>query len=320
MSEQYLIYGLEMSPYSVKVRSWFRYKQIDHVWVQRSMARMPDFQALAKLPLIPLVQCPEGEVLQDSTPIIETLEQRHPQPPMQPASPVLAFLSAMLEEYADEWLNKPMFHYRWSRPMDQDSAALRIAREQMPGQPDEALAPVVDFLRTRMVPRLAFVGSHAGTASLIEQSFHEVLALLESHLATRPYLFGGRPCLADFGLYGQLRELASDPTPGLVMRECVPAVMAWLARMEAPVAEGEFETEATLLPALRPLIEEQVGGYFLPWSQANEQALAQGQTEFSVTLAGRPFSQQVQKYHARSLAALRQKQAGLSLPVWVPVA
>src|SRR5690606_7394947 len=146
----------------------------------------------------------------------------------QPASPVLAFLSAMLEEYADEWLNKPMFHYRWSRPMDQDSAALRIAREQMPGQPDEALTPPVDFLRKRMVPRLSFVGSHTGTASLIEQSFHELLAVLEKHLATRAYLFGGRPCLADFGLYGQLRELASDPTPGTVMRECVPRVMAWL--------------------------------------------------------------------------------------------
>ena len=58
------IFGIELSPYSVKVRSYFRYKRIPHEWVVRDAARMAEFQKYAKLPLIPLVVTPEDEGLQ----------------------------------------------------------------------------------------------------------------------------------------------------------------------------------------------------------------------------------------------------------------
>ena len=74
----YRIFGAEISPYSVKVRSYFRYKGIDHEWVVRSQASMPEFQKHAKLPLIPLGVTPEDKGIQDSTPIIEKLEAANP--------------------------------------------------------------------------------------------------------------------------------------------------------------------------------------------------------------------------------------------------
>jgi len=36
MAESYRIFGAEMSPYSVKVRSYFRYKGIPHQWILRN--------------------------------------------------------------------------------------------------------------------------------------------------------------------------------------------------------------------------------------------------------------------------------------------
>ena len=39
MTQNYRIYGSELSPYSVKVRSYFRYKEIPHQWIPRSTAR-----------------------------------------------------------------------------------------------------------------------------------------------------------------------------------------------------------------------------------------------------------------------------------------
>src|SRR5262245_48903415 len=68
---RYRIFGSELSPYSVKVRSYFRYKGIPHEWVVRSAANMDEFRRHAKLPLIPLVLAPGGEAMQDSTPILE---------------------------------------------------------------------------------------------------------------------------------------------------------------------------------------------------------------------------------------------------------
>jgi len=308
----YRIFGVEASPYSVKVRSYFRYKRIPHQWLIRSAATEAEFQRHAKLPLVPLVLTPDGAALQDSTPIIERLEGVHPEPAVQPVDPALAFLSALIEEYADEWGNKPMFHYRWTYPADQDSAAERIARGMMPGVAEDAVLSAIAAVKTRMVPRLAFVGSSTATKDTIEGSFHRQLAILERHLERRPYLFGGRPALADFGWYAQLYQCSTDPTPGAIMRARAPRTLAWIARMLDPVAAGEFETWSALAPTLTPLFRDEIGATFLPWSVANARALAANEKTFTTTLEGRPFTQETQRYHAKSLAALRAKYAALA--------
>ena len=53
-------------------------------------------------------------------------------------------------------------------------------------------------VRARMVDRVWFVGSNAVTAPQIEAGFQEMLGLLDTHLATRPYLFGGTAGLRRF--------------------------------------------------------------------------------------------------------------------------
>jgi hypothetical protein len=55
-----------------------------------------------------------------------------------------------------------------------------------------------------------------------------------------------------------------------------------------------------------------LGRYFLPWTDANSRALQTGAAEFTVDLAGRAYVQPPQKYHAKSLAALRARRAGVS--------
>ena len=312
MTPMYRLFGMELSPYSIKVRSYLRYKGIPHEWIIRSTATQAEFDRHARLPLVPLLLAPDGSAMQDSTPIIEALEQRHPTPSIHPPDPALAFLSALLEEYGDEWGNKPMFHYRWWYPADQESAAERIASAMMPGLEADALANAAAAVRGRMTGRLSFVGSSAATKELIEASFRRALQLLEAHLATRPYLFGRRPAFADFGVYPQLYQCLTDPTPGALMRQTAPRVTAWVSRMLEPAAEGEFEAWDALAPTLEPLLREEVSGFFLPWSTANANALAAGEKTFRVTLQGAPFSQETQKYHARSLGALRTRFAAVA--------
>jgi hypothetical protein len=156
-----------------------------------------------------------------------------------------------------------------------------------------------------MVPRLAFVGSSPATKDQIEGSFLRQLDLLEEHLAARPFVFGGRPAFGDFGLFGQFYELSIDPTPGAIMRRGYPRVLAWVERMLAPRAESGFEAWAALASTLTPLLHDEVAGVFLPWSTANARALAAGAKAFTLDLGGRPFTQETQKYHAKSLSVLR---------------
>ncbi|HSP98621.1 MAG TPA: glutathione S-transferase family protein [Candidatus Dormibacteraeota bacterium] len=311
MPDQYKIFGNELSPYSVKVRSYLRYKHIPHEWVVRTPAVEEEFGRYAKLPLIPLVVTPDGRGLQDSTPIIEQLERVFPEPSIHHPDPAVAFLSAMIEEYADEWGNKPMFHYRWFYPADQESAGERLARSMMPGLPDEQIAGGIAMIKQRMIPRLSFVGSTAATKGPIEDSYRRQLAILERHLAGRTYLFGERPAFADFGLYAQLYQLSTDPTPAALMRASAPHVAGWIQEMLGPRAEGNFEPWAALAPTLMPLLRDEIAGVFLPWSTANARALAAGEKEFTIELNGTPFTQETQKYHAKSLAALKARYAAV---------
>ena len=303
------IFGSELSPYSVKVRSFFRYKNIAHDWIARSPAVQAEFQKFAKLPLVPLVVTPEGEGVQDSTPILERFEVSTPEPSTVPEDPALAFVSALLEEYGDEWGNKWMFHYRWRYQPDCWATAERIALQMMGAQGPLAVAQARTAVAERMTGRLGFVGSSDRTQPVIEDSFKQALALLDRHLATRPYLLGGRPAMADFGLWAQLYEAATDPTPGAIMRASAANVMAWVQRMVSPKAEGAFETWPALSSTLMPLLKEEVGALFLPWSVANSAAIAANARTFDVALGGIAWSQEPQKYHARSLAEIRRKHA-----------
>jgi glutathione S-transferase len=305
----YRIFGSELSPYSVKVRSFFRYKNIEHDWIPRSPAVQAEFQKYAKLPLVPLVVTPDGEGIQDSTPILERFEASHPEPSVTPDDPALAFVSALLEEYGDEWGNKWMFHYRWRYQPDVWSTAERIARQMMETQGTLAVAQARAAVAERMMGRLGFVGSNDKTQRLIESSFAKALGLVDAHLASRPYLLGGRPAMADFGLWGQLYEAATDPTPGAIMRASAPNVMAWVQRMMSPTEESGFETLSALAPTLRPLLAQEVGALFLPWSLANAAAIGRGDKSFTMSLGGAEWTQEPQKYHARSLAEIRRKFA-----------
>jgi glutathione S-transferase len=312
MADEYRIIGAEMSPYSVKVRSYFRYKGLPHQWILRNAASQAEYEKYAKMPIIPLLVTPEGTGIQDSTPIIDQVEKLHPEPSIHPRDPVAEFVSMLMEEFGDEWGNKWMFHYRWARDVDQRSSSGRIARMRAPGASEQEVAALAEQVRVRMVERVWFVGSNELTASQIETGFVDMLGLLEKHLSTRAYLFGARPAFGDFGLWGQLYELWTDPTAGALIEGSAPRVLDWIHRMLWPRATGEFETWPTLAPTLMPILTEQIGRQFMPWTLANEKALADKQEEFAVALGDKIWIQKPQKYHARSLGMLRAKYAGLA--------
>ena len=306
-SNTYTIFGVEESPYSVKVRSYFRYKQIPYEWKGRQQD--PEtYSRHARLPLVPLVVTPQDTAMQDSTPIIETLEQEFAASTIYPDDPVSRFISDLLEEFGDEWGNKWMFHYRWAREIDQIGCATRLVLSSSPTSEGAQLNTMIQNLRERMVNRVWFVGSSDQTGPQIEASFQAMLKLLESHLSSRAYIFGARPAFADFGLWGQIYNANRDSTPAQFVRSA-PNVQAWIERMLNPTNDGPFEPWSNLESTLVPLLTDQVGSIFLPWSVANSEAIAGSAEEFDVQLGSGTWVQKPQKYHARSLQALRTKYA-----------
>ena len=307
--DEYRIFGNELSPFSVKIRSYFRFKGVPHRWIVRNADSMAEYQKFAKIPIIPLVVTPDEQALQDSTPIMERLDEIAPEPSTHPSDPVARFVSILLEEFGDEWGNKWMFHLRWAREEDCLSAAGRAATMMAPKGNEEARLAVRAQFMERMRGRLHFVGSNEVTGPQIERSFLAGLAQLEAHFENRPYLFGGRPSWGDFGLWGQIYNAWTDPTGGAWIEGSAPNVLDWIHRMTWPTILGDWEDWASVESTLAPFLAEQVGALFCPWTVANAAAFAAGDESFSVELSGESFTQQPQKYHAKSLAVLREKYA-----------
>jgi len=308
--EHYVIIGRPESGYSMKVRSAMRYKGLSHEWMDRCLRNEKLYQAHAQVQLIPLVFLPDGTAVQDSTPILERLEADHPSPSLHPTDPGTRFLSELLEEYGDEWVNKLMFHHRWGYRPDQRHRSGTLARGMLEGHPLRVFAPIAArFIVRRMIPRMSFAGANENNAPILVESFTSLVSILEKHLRHRPYLLGRRPAFGDFGLWGQLHQAYIDPTCGAHLKDRGPAVVSWIERMLDPKDEGDFESLAALEPTLRPLFEREVGAKFLAWDGANEAALAAGQQQTELTMDGHLYYQRTFKYPARTLSILRRKFA-----------
>ncbi len=312
-STRYCVVGQNGSPYSVKLRAVMRYRRLPFDWVLRTERNMAEFAAVKPL-LMPLIRFPgEAQWRIDSTPIIEDLEQRHPgQRSVLPASSGRAFLAYLIEDFADEWLTKAMFHYRWAADADIRYASVWIADDCFPDHKGDARAVAAERFATRQIERMPLVGCTRQNAPIIEASYTRTLDLLETHVGLHDYLFGSRPSLADFGLFGQLKTLATDPTPLAIMRERAQRTESWTRQLDdASGLEGEWYPAHVALPEATVGLLRLAAETYLPFLVANAGAIERGDEQVEVTLLGRTYAQAPFGYQQKCLAALRRRFASL---------
>jgi len=157
------IVGVPGSPYSRKLRAVLRYRRIPHAWMLPGSAEtraLPE-PRVALLPRL-ILSADDGvlEARVDSTPLIRDLETSYRGRSVVPPDPAMAFLDALLEDYADEWLTKAMYHYRWAFAADVARAAVILPRWlQTNMSEDQAVSLGRDFSE-RQTARLAVVGSN----------------------------------------------------------------------------------------------------------------------------------------------------------------
>ena len=313
MASQFRLLGLEASPYTMKVKSYLTFKGIPFDWVIRSINNEKLFQDHAKVQLIPLIFFPSGEVMHDSTLIIERLEKEYSNNSIHPKDPALWFLSCLFEEFGDEWCNKLMFFQRWFYAADAKATSLRLANDRLHGKWWRPLArPIIaHLLKRRMVPRLVYSGANETNIPQLKQSFKNLTALLETHFQSRTYLLGERPSFGDFGLWCNLYEAWTDPTANAYLEANTPKLVTYIKRMLAPKIEGDFETLEMLEPTLKPILAQEMATRFLPWMAENHRAWHADETQTSLTMNGIHFQQKTFKYQAGTLDELRRKFSAL---------
>lgn len=301
----YRLFGAETSPYSVKVRSFLRYKGVDFEWVGRSASTEEEFSALAKVPTVPLLISPNRPANQDSTSIIAVLENDFSEPSAVPDDPACAALALLLEDYADEWLNKVMFFHRWGQKPDREAAGERTMEQLLDGNLPRAKKKTRDQIIKRMRERLPLVGIEKKNEKFLKASFERFFTLLNAHLEKTLFLFGGRPSAADFALAGQIQQLMIDPTPSDWLQANAPFVVAWSEFMDAPKPGGPFKPLEELQETLLPLFKDELAVTYLPWALANMQAATDKADRAVLKLDGKPYEQVTQHYAARAFKSVK---------------
>lgn len=314
-----VIGGAFSSPYSLKMRAVLRYRRIPHRWVLRN-SRWDDLPP-PPVPVIPVLAWPDGaggyrDVMVDSSPQITRLEDEHHDRSLIPTDPALAFVDFLLEDFADEWVTKAMYHYRWTYEPDIEKAGQLLPLDRDLQLPDDAHTAAHDFVIERQVSRRALVGSTTANAPIIEASYRNVLDVLQAHLARRDFWFGDRPGRTDFALYGQLKPLLWwDPTPMAIAVERAPRAVNWIERIDDlawwPIdGDAGWSTLAGLDGTVRDLLAE-AGRTYAPFLLANDEALRTGADEVVCEIDGAEYRQGPFKYQGKCLQWLREAYADL---------
>ncbi len=319
-AQPFPIVGAAGSPYSRKLRAVFRYRRIPFVWLNQGSAEAASLPS-PKVSLLPrlIMNDPDGKPVArtDTTPLIRELERVVPNDrSVIPDDPALAFLDGLIEDYADEWLTKAMFHYRWAFAADVAKASTILPLWFGMQQSNEALALAAKTFSSRQIERLWVVGSNETTAPLIEDSYDRLLGILENHLQQYPFVMGGRPGTADFGLFGQLTQLALfDPTPSARTLDLAPRAIAYTDLVEdlsglEPKPDQWFGRDQ--LPSTFHDLLNEIGRVYAPFLLGNHEALTKGLEQVDCEIDGRRWTQRPFSYQGKCLNWLRDDYATLS--------
>jgi glutathione S-transferase len=267
MAQTHTLYAITHSLYSGRVRGYLIKNQIPFRELSTGHESFKaDVLPRGKLPTIPTLVTPAGEVIRDGAAIIEHFEDANGRP-CRPAGPRQQIVSALFDVIGTDGLLRPAMHYRWNFPAD-NLAFVRyhfLYSQRESPQREEKTEHMMDRMRHAAV----FFGVTDQTRDVVEALYLEYLEALNSHFERYPYLLGWRPSIGDFGLLAPMyAHLGRDPYPARLMQQRATRVYRWVERMnradqDAPEyfnAETDFladdEVPETLLAVLRVLAED----------------------------------------------------------------
>jgi glutathione S-transferase len=230
--DKYVLWGANWSLYTAKVRPYLIKKRVEYVEVSPSHPHWNDYVLPAVgYFTVPVLETPDGDIIADSTEIMEFLEPKFPNPPMLPDDKTLAALAYLIHSFGSEGLTKSAMYLRWNTSFDNRLFA-RSEFERTLGTPE--LADGFAQSMRAYLPILGVTLDH-GVDVAIETSIDKLYQALNEHFLKYPYILGGVPSLADYGLMGPLyAHHGRDPASSNALKQRAPAVYRWIETMQRP--------------------------------------------------------------------------------------
>ncbi|MBU4315841.1 MAG: glutathione S-transferase [Proteobacteria bacterium] len=232
MAEQCILYGVPFSLYTGKARSYLIKQGIPYrELVPKTEHYLNDVLPAVHRLMMPTLELPNNEYIQDSTVIIEYFENQPGITSALPETPKQKMIALLFDVMGSEGLLRPAMHYRWNFKEDNDDFLEQCFSTMIPSGIDDPLSQAKKGM-DRMRRAAVNFGAKPDSISVIESAYEELLDLLDAHFLKMPYLLGGRPSIGDFGLIAPFyAHLSRDPYPSMMMKKRALRVFRWTERM-----------------------------------------------------------------------------------------
>ena len=249
-----ILWGAPVGLYTGKVRSYLRKQGIAY---EERLPSDPEFQRQV-MPAVqrfinPVVRLPDGQLVQDTTDIIDHFEHSgQARFSVYPRGPLQRVVALAMDLLGGEGLVRAAMHFRWSY-RTQNEAFLRHEfglSFRAAGLPQAAIDQQLDGFMGYLNAYLPKLGITTQSTAAVEASYYALLTALDAHFRVHPYVLGGMPTVADFGFIANLfAHLGRDPYPSMQMKLQAPSVYRFTERMMASDADApEFPHSRAALP------------------------------------------------------------------------
>jgi glutathione S-transferase len=236
MKKQHKLHGWHLSYFAGKARCYMTYKAIPFIDEEVNLYNLTyKIYKETGARVMPVLETAEGEWLQDTRHIMDRMDARYPVPSIYPEGPVGRFVSALFEAWGDEWWMPIAMHTRWSYPENYPLFEQNAGDALLPFAPrfikNYVVANAVVKLLRSYCPRVGIIPEQF---EMMESWSVDMLAKINAHFESHPYLLGNRPYLGDFGLVGTMYgHLGRDPWPKRNWIDPLPSLRNWIDRMAA---------------------------------------------------------------------------------------
>jgi len=298
---RYTLTGSELSMFTRKLEAQLRYQGIPYEWNYKSLEKAAAIEARAGTRFIPLLETPDGWLLNDTIAIGPMLHERFIDAPVIPATPALRGACFILEDFFNHWLPRHALHSRWCYPENVVVAGERFGMNMLLGKSiDSALSDaeknqIIGFGKTMFdsfgSAACQVQGAGEDQKEAIQGDYRAMMRLLSDHFEKHDFLLGGRACLADFALVGTSKaHFLLDPEPRRWLAEQLPMLEAYVERVWNASSSSMQWLERDEIPeTLVPLLGHAQQTYHRFASQSLL-AASKGEKFFELDLGHGPFT------------------------------
>lgn len=322
----YTLIGAELSMFTRKLEAQLRYQQVPHQWQFKTVELGPSLEQRAGTRFIPLLETPDGWLINDTIAIGPMLSDRFSAVPVVPTAPEQRATCFVLEDYFNHWLPRHALHSRW---VDLDNAItvgrwfganMLLGKSVEEPLSDEEFATVSN-MGTMMRDSFGLgacdvQGAGAERAAEVKEDFQAIMAMVCRHLGAHPFLLGNKACLADFALVGPIKaHFLQDPVPRRWLEEqgCQQVLSDYVERVYAGEQhDAAYLADGNIPDTLMPLLRHAVSHY-QPFAQASISAAMRGDKTFSIDLGKGEFTARSMKRLEKARQHVRDELQGLAL-------